>query len=146
MFGLWGASKKLKDVAVRLENFLNEEQHKRLTDIEKYVNDKHRLKEEVEDLKLKRKIEEEDIAHMVKIRDEKLDIQYQKKELELKATLDKQLHEEHIKYRDKTEKMLSTQATKMETMYKDLMQRLPDVNVMLGDYAEKKAKDKKEKD
>lgn len=140
MFGFFRVSKELNTVVHHLQDFLEKEQKKALDDITSLTTDKYKLTEEVERLKLKKKIEEEDIAHMVKIRDEKLKLEYKEKELDLKSELDKQLHAEHVKYRDKTEKMLSTQATKMESMYKDLMQRLPDISVMLGDYAEKKKK------
>ncbi len=89
------------------------------------------LTDEVASLKLQAKIEEEDIKHMVKMTEEKD-----------KLTLDKAIFEAEKKategianvkdaYRDKVEKSLESEVEKMESMYSQILERLPNVNYEL---------------
>lgn len=90
-----------------------------------------RLKEELEELNLKKKMSEEDIKHMVKIDQERRDIEYQKKVMELEVKKNAEIERVRNDYRDKTEKQLETQVANMKEMYKEILGRLPDVNVRL---------------
>ncbi len=92
---------------------------------------KRNLQNKLEELKLKRKIEEEDLKHLIKIREEKSEIEFTKKEIALEAKHQTALHNEANKYRDKVEKFLTENVEKSERMYTELMGRLPDVNVRL---------------
>jgi hypothetical protein len=64
---MWGIYKKTDRTQVEAETI--EKLSIKVTDLEK---ERRELKEEVENLKLKKKIEEEDIKHMVKIKEERL--------------------------------------------------------------------------
>jgi len=58
-------------------------------------------KESLEDLKLKKKIEEEDIKHLVKIRLEQQEIDFKKKEMDLTAEHERKLEEVRKQYDEK---------------------------------------------
>lgn len=90
------------------------------------------LKEEVADLKLKRKIEDEDIRHMVKIKEEQLNLEHEKRALELQRESDKEVSGVKDAYRDKLEGFLKNQVKDVKEMYGQILQRLPDVNVQLN--------------
>lgn len=92
------------------------------------------LKQEVEDLKLKRKIEEEDIKHMIKIKDESLALEYQRKEVTLISKKDAEVAAIKDSYRDKIEANLHKRGDEMLGMYKEVLNRLPNItaNVELG--------------
>ncbi len=89
------------------------------------------LKEEVEDLKLKKKIEDEDIRHMIKMKEEKLALEQQKKDVDREAKYQEQLAQVKDGYRDKVEEQLETRIKDMGQMYSEILDRLPNVNVKL---------------
>ncbi len=98
---------------------------------EKLSTERLGLKEEVEDLKLKKKISEEDIKHMVKMKEEKLELAHDKR---LQAmVLEKQEEIGKIKdaYRDKTEQALEKQLVIMKEMYVEVLARLPNISAKL---------------
>lgn len=112
--------------------------------VESLQAEKSGLKEELAELTLKKKIEDEDIKHMVKIKlDEnqmshdkrmgELEIEFAKKEA--KAALEKNEAIGAVKdeYRDKVEKQLKEEGAKMQDMYNQVLSRLPNVNVSLGE-------------
>lgn len=92
------------------------------------------LKQEVEDLKLKRKIEEEDIKHMIKIKDESLELEFKKKEVELISQKDKEVAAIKDTYRDKIEQQLNKRGDELKGMYGEILARLPNItaNLELG--------------
>lgn len=100
------------------------------------------LKDEVGNLKLKKKVEEEDIKHMVKMKEERLDLANEKKQQALEAEfatknasaeLEKQQAIGSVKdeYRDKMEVNLVKQVDDMKDMYSEILKRLPDVTVKM---------------
>ena len=89
------------------------------------------LKEQLGDLKLKKKIEEEDIKHMVRIKQEALEIEHQKKELKLQKQSDDIIAAVKDEYRDRLEGFLQKQVQDVKEMYGQILKRLPDVNVRL---------------
>ena len=93
--------------------------------------EKETLTEEVERLKLKKKIEDEDIKHMVKIKEEKLQLDFQKKELELESKKNNQVAKVKDDYRDKVEQNLHKEMDRMQDMYKEILARLPNINVKM---------------
>ena len=113
----------------------NFERVKRYRALEKegvaYVLEIRVLKEQVADLKLQRKIEDEDIKHMVKIKESELDIMHQKKGLELQRKSDEEISRVKDNYRDKLESFLKGQVKDVKEMYGQILKRLPDVNVRL---------------
>jgi len=89
------------------------------------------LNNEIEELKLKRKIEEEDLKHLIKIREERLEIEFEKRKLTADAKHQEEIHKVSNEYRTKVEKFLIENVEKSERMYSELLVRLPDVNVRL---------------
>jgi len=95
------------------------------------VKHKIELNNEIEELKLKRKIEEEDLKHLIKIREERLEIEFEKRKLAEDAKNQEKIHIISNEYKDKVEKFLIENVEKSERMYSELLVRLPDVNVRL---------------
>lgn len=89
------------------------------------------LKREVEDLKSKKKIEEEQLKHLVKIKDEKRELEYKKKEMELESEKEREIAKVKDKYRDKMEENLISQKDDIKSMYSEILERLPNVNAKL---------------
>ena len=89
------------------------------------------LKEEVEDLKLKKKMSEEDIKHMVKMKEEKLDIEHQKKMQALELEKYKAIAEVKDEYRDKIEVRLEKEGTNIKEMYDQILERLPNITAKI---------------
>ena len=99
--------------------------------IKSLKRDRTRLKEEVEDLKLEKKISDEDIKHMVKMKEEKLSLDFKKKEMDIEQEKQVAIAEVKDQYRDKVEKTLETQKNDIKEMYQQILGRLPDINVKL---------------
>ena len=102
-----------------------------MDEIEGLRKDRARLKQEVEDLRLKKKIEEEDIKHMVKMKMERLDLEHQKKVQETERVKEKEIADVKDRYRDKMELQLSKETANIKEMYAQILERLPNVNLKL---------------
>jgi len=98
---------------------------------DKLETERDTLKEDVADLKLKKKIEDEDIKHMVKMKEEALEIKFQKKEMELEKAKNNEVAKVKDDYRDKMESQLEKRGTEIKGMYSEILERLPNVNVRL---------------
>lgn len=94
-------------------------------------DERRKLKQEVEDLKLQKKMDEEDIKHMVRIKEERAEVESEKARVKMEGEKQEAIAKVRDDYRIKTEEYLNTQVKRMETMYADLLKRLPDVNVAL---------------
>ena len=100
------------------------------------------VKEELEDLKLKKRLEQEEIKHMVKINEERKDSEVAKKVIEMEKeynakinkfreeqtaallTLTKELH-------GKLEGRFNVELGNLKEIYQALMARLPNVNLTM---------------
>jgi outer membrane murein-binding lipoprotein Lpp len=101
-------------------------------------NDRKKLKREVSDLQQKvdtlaskKKIEEEEIKHMVKILNEKREIEFQKKEMQIKIDANLELTQIKGNYQDRLEELLKGQIKDGKEMYAQILKRLPDMSVRL---------------
>jgi hypothetical protein len=110
--------------------------------VEKLLDEKKALKTELEELKLKKRLEQEEIKHMVKINEERM-----KQEVENeKVTLAKNNAEDIAKFREeqrqelvksltafheKMEGRFNTELGNLKEIYQALMSRLPNVNLTL---------------
>ena len=94
-------------------------------------DDLFKTRNQLAELKQKRKMEDDEIRHLVKIKESQLDIDHQKKLIE--ADREKEISIAAVKdeYRDKMEKELSRQIDRMQQMYGEILGRLPNVNVRL---------------
>ncbi len=89
------------------------------------------VRNELSELKQKRKMEDEDIRHMVKIKEGKLDLEHQKKQVELERQQQTAIATVKDDYRDKLESTLQSQIKDVKGMYSEILKRLPNVNVRL---------------
>ncbi len=94
-------------------------------------NEKKELEEEVARLKLKKKMEDEDIKHLVKINQERKEIELEKEKTRLLGAKDKEVMKIKDEYRDKIEENLGEQVGRMQEMYGQILKRLPSVKVRL---------------
>jgi hypothetical protein len=100
--------------------------------------DKKELEKEVEglnhkirELEHKKSLEEREIQHLVKMKEEKIAIETEKKQLDLQAMFDKKVMELQKDYHEKVMKMLADEHAKMQEIYKQIMTRLPNVNLAI---------------
>lgn len=100
--------------------------------------DKRKLQKEIEELKHsirelehKKSLEEREIEHLVKMKEEKIAIETEKKQLDLQAIFDKKVMELQKDYHEKVMKMLADEHAKMQEIYKQIMTRLPNVNLAI---------------
>lgn len=107
-------------------------------DIQKLENERdvltdenRKVKDELAELKQKRKMEDEDIRHMVKIKEAKLDIDHQKRLLEVDREKEQAIAQVKDQYRDKMETFLGKQVEDIKQMYGEILGRLPNVQVRL---------------
>lgn len=89
------------------------------------------LKESLAELKLQKKIEEEDIKHLVKINEERQKLELERERMKLKNDKDGEVEEIRDKYRDKIEARLEVEVERTKEMYVEILQRLPNINVEL---------------
>lgn len=108
---------------------------KRNEDVKK---DRDRLLKEVEKLtieaaKLKHeyKLADEDVRHMIRIKEEQLAVEQEKKAIELERKTQEEIAKAKDLYRDKLETHLNEQIKNIRGMYDEILKRLPDVNVRL---------------
>ena len=90
-----------------------------------------KLKEEVENLKLAKKISDEDIKHMVKMKTESMELDFQKREVAADADRATAIATVKDEYQQKSEEQLKAEGKKMEKMYGQILERLPNVNAEL---------------
>ena len=87
------------------------------------------LKDDIQSLKSKKKIEEEDIKHMIRLKEERMEVANEKKALEMHREKDKAIAEVKDTYRDKLEGRLEIEVKNMKEMYGQILERLPNINV-----------------
>ena len=100
------------------------------------------LKVELEDLKLKKRMEQEEIKHMTRLNEERMKQQVEQE----KVSLTKKYHEDIAKFKEeqrvtlvnslkdfhtKIEKRFGDELSNLKEVYGLLMQRLPNVNLTL---------------
>ena len=128
MFFKTKAEKRLLDNNKKLEDKVKSLE----TELDSLFDERRKLKDEIEDLKVKKKVSEEDIKHMVKMREERLELQFEKKQVESDKKLQDELHKIANTYRDKTEKQLEKESASMKEMYGQILERLPNVTARLN--------------
>jgi hypothetical protein len=110
--------------------------------VENLIKEKQSLKTEIEELKLKKRLEGEEIRHMTRINEERMkaELENEKVALEKKKAEEiskfkeeqrQELVESLRKFHDKMESRFSSELANLKEVYTLLMQRLPNVNVEL---------------
>lgn len=82
-------------------------------------------------LKQKRKMEDEMIAHKLKMREEQVAIDSTKKIAAAERAADERVAGVKDTYRDKIEKQLEKRGDELKKMYTEILARLPDVNLAI---------------
>ena len=95
------------------------------------------LKAEAKALKQNRKIEEEQIAHKIAMREGDLEIAQKKAIADIERKADERVAKVKDEYRDKLEKQLATRGDELKEMYKEILARLPDVNLAIEQRSER---------
>jgi len=89
------------------------------------------LKNELAEVVQKKKMEEDDIKHMVKIHKERNAIELEKKTMELEREKQNEVAVVKDNYKDKMEERLQFEVTNMKEMYGQILERLPNVSARL---------------
>ncbi len=119
-----------KNIEKLLEELTGEDTLPR--EVRRLEKEEARLTKEIETLKHKKKIEEEDIKHLVKLEKEKNGIEFQKKEMTLQKKHDDDVAKVKDEYRDKLEKHLQEETKNIKEMYGQILERLPNVTAHFG--------------
>ena len=90
------------------------------------------LKDEIAELKTTKKMEQREIEHLVKLKEEKLNIEHQKREVELQKEFQEKEMALQTKYHTEIIGKIEEFAKAQRETFKEIMKRLPDVSVMLG--------------
>lgn len=90
-----------------------------------------RKAKEIKELELAHKISDEDIKHMTKIKEEKLEIAHERKVIEMERKKETEVAKVKDEYRDKLEKQLAQETANIKEMYGQILERLPNVNVKM---------------
>jgi len=88
-----------------------------------------KLKEEIALLKQEKKITEEDIKHMVRLKEERFKVENERAALERDRTMEKAIATVKDTYRDKLEQRLQLEVDNIRKMYSEILERLPKVTV-----------------
>lgn len=109
---------------------------------EKTLKSLRSTKEELEDLKLKKRLEQEEITHLTRINEEKLKMELDQEKCKINREMQeaiskfrKEQTEEllvlHTKLFQKLEERMNTEVGNLKEIYTALMARLPNVNLQL---------------
>ena len=88
-----------------------------------------KLKKELAELKLQKTIEERDIKHLIKCKEEKLALEHKSKEVELQKQFQAKEMKMQTEYHDKTMKQIEDFRKELKETYAEIMKRLPNVNM-----------------
>jgi len=99
----------------------------------KHLNDRIAiLKDELETLKLTKKLELKEIEHLVKMKEEKLGIEHEKRQLSLEQSYNTKEMGLQRTYHDKVLTVINKEHNDIKAVYQEIMKRLPDVNVSIN--------------
>ena len=90
-----------------------------------------KLKKQIKELELTKKMEEREIKQLVKIKQEQQDIEYQKKEVQLKGDFAQKERDLMKTYHDKQVEQINIASKEMKEVYQEIMKRLPDITASL---------------
>lgn len=110
-----------EDVAKKLNEYSAE--------IKTLKESKDDLQLDIKKLELEKKNEVEETKHLVKLRDEKREIEFKKKEMELEAAKAIAIADVKDQYRDKMESQLKNETEAIKGMYAQILERLPNYNI-----------------
>lgn len=126
-----------------LKNWLNELLGKEIKEIPEMLEEVKKLigpaeevsklKKELKELQLQKTMEQREIEHLVKLKEEKLTVEFEKKEVGLQKEFQAKEMAMQTQYHDKVMVAIEKARKEQQDTYKEIMKRLPNVNVRLGD-------------
>ena len=96
------------------------------------AGDVSKLKREIAELELQKTMSEREIKHLVKLKEEKLIIEHEKKAVELQKGYQVKEMEMRTEYHDKVLKSLEDFQCRQDKFFGQIMERLPNVDVLLN--------------
>jgi len=90
-----------------------------------------KLKDELAELKTTKKMETREIEHLVKIKEEKLAIEHERSEVELQKIYQAKEMALQTQFHEKIMTAVESARKEQQETYKEIMKRLPNVNVKL---------------
>ena len=90
-----------------------------------------RLKDDIEELKHKKEREIKDIEHLVKIAQEKRDIELEKAKAKMEVDFQKRVTEVNDKFHEKIEGRFKEEMNNIKEIYAEIIKRLPNVNMAI---------------
>ena len=89
------------------------------------------LKTELEELKLTKKLEELEIKHLVKMKEEKQALESEKNKNDLSKLFNDKEMALQTKYHEQVMGVITKEHEKLQALYKEIIGRLPDVNMTI---------------
>lgn len=109
--------------------------HCRIEELEKEVErkeaERRRLKDDIADLKHNKKLEDENIWHLVRITREKQEVEFDRKVMAKESEKQNAIAEVKDEYRNKVEQQLLGQKNDIKEMYSEIMGLVPKIKVGL---------------
>jgi len=93
--------------------------------------DRDKSKEDLANLKLKKKIEEEDIKHMIALKEERLALEHEKKGVQMDKEKNEAISKIKDSFQDKQIILLKEQNSALDKFKTEILERLPNVNLKL---------------
>lgn len=87
------------------------------------------LEHRIRELEHKKELEEKELTHLIKMKEEKQFIEAQKKEIELQKRFNDKEMVLQTEYHKKNLDIISKEHADIKEIYKQIMERLPNVNV-----------------
>lgn len=92
-------------------------------------SEKASLEHRIRELEHKKELEEKELTHLIKMKEEKHHIEAQKKEIELQKLFNDKEMKLQTEYHLKNLDIISKEHADIKDIYKQIMERLPNVNV-----------------
>ena len=100
-------------------------------EVEGLRGDVQKAEHELSTVKHQKKMEDEDIKHMVKISKEKQELELKRKVMDCESEKERAIATVKDEYRDKMESRLQKEVDNMKEMYGQILERLPNVTARL---------------
>lgn len=98
-------------------------------ELEKTIND---LEMEIDRLQARKETEEQELKHMIRMKEEKMELESQKFKIRCEQQKEEAIAAVKNEYRDKLEERLIKETENIRSMYTEILERLPNVNARLS--------------
>jgi len=122
------AERQLERFSARITE-LEDIEKERERQIDELIAEKRKLKEEVAGLELQKKIEQEDIEHMVTMQKEKLELEKERAIMESKQQAQDEIKSIRDECTEKLQGYLEQSIKQGEERYKEILSKLADVTI-----------------